>query len=65
MCFRPSAVAGNEPQVQTGTCPSCGQPVAASVGITAGECPYCGKPIPTDPKNDPSVVDPKKNAKIL
>ncbi len=65
MCFRPSAVAGSAPQVQTGTCPSCGQPVAASVGITSGECPYCGKPIPADPKNDPSVADPKKNTKIL
>ena len=65
MCFRPSALAGNEPQVQMGTCPSCGQPVAASVGITAGECPYCGKPIPTEPGGDAGVADPKKNAKIL
>lgn len=65
MCFRPSAVAGNEPQVQMGTCPSCGQPVAASVGITSGECPYCGKPIPVDPKSEAGIVDPAKNAKIL
>ena len=65
MCFRPSAVAGNEPQVQMGTCPSCGQPVAASVGITSGEVPYCYKPIPADPKNNAGGVDPKKNAKIL
>ena len=64
MCFRPSAVAGVSSQVQTGTCPSCGQPVAASVGITSGECPYCGKPIPTDPKNEPGA-DPAKNVKIL
>ena len=65
MCFRPSAVAGNEPQVQMGKCPSCGQPVAASVGITSGTCPHCGKPIPVDPKNEPGNVDPAKNVKIL
>ena len=65
MCFRPSAVAGSAPQVQMGTCPSCGQPVAASVGIMAGTCPHCGKPIPLDPKNEAGGVDPMKNAKIL
>jgi len=65
MCFRPSALAGNEPQVQMGTCPSCGQPVAASVGITSGECPYCRKPIPAKSTSDVGVVDPAKNAKIL
>lgn len=65
MCFRPSALAGNEPQVQMGTCPSCGQPVAASVGIVSGECPHCGKPIPTGPEGDKGVVDPTKNTKIL
>ena len=66
MCFRPSAVAGSEPQVQMGTCPSCGQPVAASVGITSGECPHCGKPIPV-PANNAGAggIDPMKNAKIL
>ena len=51
MCFRPSALASNEPQVQMGECPSCGQPVAASIGIISGECPYCGKPIPQEPKD--------------
>ncbi len=65
MCFRPSALAGNEPQVQLGTCPSCGQPVAASVGISAGECPHCHKPIPADPKSDATITDPIKNLKIL
>ena len=65
MCFRPSAMAANSPQVQSSTCPSCGQPVAASIGISAGNCPYCGKPIPTEPGSDAGVVDPKKNAKIL
>ena len=65
MCFRPSAVAGTEPQVQMGTCPSCGQPVAASVGITSGKCPYCDKPIPVDPKSDAGVADPVKSVKIL
>jgi len=65
MCFRPSAVAGNEPQVQIGTCPSCGLPVAASIGIASGECPHCGKPIPTEPKSDAGSADPAKNVKIL
>ena len=65
MCFRPSAAAANEPQVQLGTCPHCKQPVAASVGITSGKCPYCDKPIPADPKSDAGVVDPAKNVKIL
>ena len=65
MCFRPSAVAGTEPQGQMGTCPSCGQPVAASVGITSGKCPYCDKPIPVDPKSDAGAADPVKNVKIL
>ena len=65
MCFRPSAVAGNEPQVQMGTCPSCGQPVAASVGIVSGDCPHCGKPIPVEPTKEAGGVDPAKNAKIL
>ena len=65
MCFRPSAVAGSAPQVQTGTCPSCGQPVAASVGITSGKCPYCEKPIPADLGGDAGIADPAKNVKIL
>ena len=65
MCFRPSAFVGNEPQVQTGECPSCGMPVAASIGIESGTCPHCGKPIPTDPKSGGDVIDPAKNAKIL
>ena len=65
MCFRPSAAAANEPQVQTGFCPSCGQPVAASVGITSGECPHCHKPIPAEPATDAGTLDPAKNAKIL
>ena len=65
MCFRPSALAGNESQVQMGTCPSCGQPVAASVGIASGDCPHCGKPIPVEPTKEAGGVDPAKNAKIL
>ena len=65
MCFRPSAAVANEPQVQTGTCPSCGQPVAASVGITSGECPHCGKPIPIEPGSGAGTVDPAKSVKIL
>ena len=65
MCFRPSAMAAKEPQVQMGTCPSCGQPVAASVGITSGECPHCHKPIPKEPASNAGTVDTGKNAKIL
>ena len=65
MCFRPSPVAMNEPQVQMGTCPSCGQPVAASIGISSGKCPYCDKSIPTNPQSDAGDADPAKNAKIL
>lgn len=65
MCFRPSALVGNEPQVQTGTCPHCGQPVAASIGIVSGDCPHCGKPIPAEPQSDSGTVDPGKNTKIF
>ena len=65
MCFRPSALAGEEPQVQMGTCPSCGMPVAASVGIEAGVCPHCGKPIPSKPEGGAAPADPAKNTKIL
>lgn len=65
MCFRPSAVAGNSGnQVQMGTCPSCGQPVAASIGIMGGNCPHCGKPIPSEPQND-GAVRPDANVKII
>ena len=46
MCFRPSAAVANETQIQTGTCPTCGEPVAASVGITSGTCTHCKQPIP-------------------
>ncbi len=65
MCFRPSAMAAKEPMVQTGTCPSCGMPVAASVGIDSGECPHCHKPIPYEPKPDNGTADLGKNVKIL
>ena len=65
MCFRPSAMVANEPQVQMGTCPSCGQPVAASIGITSGECPHCHKPIPLEPASNAGSADLGKNAKIL
>lgn len=65
MCFRPSALAGNEPQVQMGECPHCGQPVAASVGIISGDCPHCGKPIPAEPVSDSGTIDPGKNTKIF
>lgn len=65
MCFRPSALAGEEPQVQMGTCPSCGMPVAASVGIKSGECPHCHKPIPQEPASGMGSSDSSKNTKIL
>ncbi|MBQ9002884.1 MAG: hypothetical protein IJ087_13620 [Eggerthellaceae bacterium] len=65
MCFRPSAVAGSaNNQVQTGTCPSCGAPVAASIGIDSGTCPNCGKPIPTEPPTNDGVQG-NANARIL
>ena len=65
MCFRPSPVAASEAQVQMGTCPNCGLPVAASVGIKSGKCPHCHEPIPADPKDGSGVANPQKNAKIL
>lgn len=64
MCFRPSAIVNNESQVQYGECPSCGQPVAASVGINSGTCPYCGNAIPTKPSTD-TVNHSDQNVKIL
>ena len=65
MCFRPSAVANNAGnQIQQGVCPSCGQPVAASIGIESGECPHCGKPIP-QVKNNNEILDPTKNVRVL
>ena len=65
MCFRPSALAANEPQVQMGTCPKCGQPVAASVGITSGTCPKCGGPIESKPAGNAGGFNPAKDVKIL
>lgn len=56
MCFRPSALIGEEPQVQTGTCPNCGLPIAASIGIISGECPHCHKPIPKEEKKENPVI---------
>lgn len=50
MCYRPSWVEGKAPDnVQSGTCPSCGMPVAAPVGVDSGTCPHCSKPIPLKP----------------
>ena len=63
MCFRPSALAGNEPQVQLGTCPHCGMPVAASIGINSGECPHCHKTI--DSKGGVGSINSASNVKIL
>jgi len=65
MCFRPSAVAGGESQVQTGTCPKCGAPVAASIGITSGTCPNCKQPITVESKGNAGTFDPAANAKIF
>ncbi len=66
MCFRPSAVAGNSGnQVQMGTFPSCGQPVAASIGIMGGDCPHCGKPIPVETQDATGSVDPLNDSKLF
>lgn len=66
MCFRPSAVAGQiGNQIQTGTCPKCGQPVAASIGITGGTCPHCNSPIPAESQESSEVPNPAKDVKIL
>jgi predicted RNA-binding Zn-ribbon protein involved in translation (DUF1610 family) len=47
MCFRPSAVDGvKKSNIQYSECPSCGQPVAANIGVTSGTCPHCGNAIP-------------------
>lgn len=65
MCFRPSAAVGNKTQLQTGTCPTCGEPVAASIGITSGTCPYCGKSIPADNLNEHSSNNSNHDVRIL
>ena len=66
MCFRPSAVAGGSGnQVQTGACPHCGQPIAASIGIITGTCPHCGKDIAPDTKDGAGTADLGTNAKIF
>lgn len=66
MCFRPSALAGNEPQVQTGTCPSCGMPVPTVAGVMPDTCPHCGKSIPPKVGNESGGADsPTQGTKIL
>lgn len=60
MCFRKSFVAMPTDQVQTGTCPSCGMPVAASIGIDSGICPHCGKPIVKESAILDNPVNPQK-----
>lgn len=61
MCYRKSFVEGSSDQIQTGTCPSCGMPVAAPIGVTSGICPHCNQPIPKDPPADgPADADKKK-----
>jgi|GEM_PF-885851 len=65
MCFRPSALNASGSQIETGTCPSCGQPVAADAGTTSGTCPYCGNPIPTNPTNEGDAQNPGNNPRIL
>ncbi|MBQ9042188.1 MAG: hypothetical protein IJ111_05165 [Eggerthellaceae bacterium] len=57
MCFRPSALTMDDSNIQKGTCPSCGMPVAAGEGVTAGTCPHCGKPIPIEVDNGPAGAD--------
>jgi len=65
MCFRPSAVDGTKNNnIQMGICESCGQPVAASIGITSGTCPHCGNVIPAKPSPSQSSHS-QHNVKIL
>ena len=67
MCFRPSALVGNSTgNIEVGTCPSCGQPVAASAGVTSGTCPHCGNAIPVDaPANPVSGGSGSADVRIL
>ena len=62
MCFRPSAIDGNKTNnIQMETCPSCGEPVAAS--ITSGTCPHCGNAIPAKTSTD--NIPSNSNVKII
>ena len=66
MCFRPSAVTGvSDGRVQTGECPTCGQPVAANAGVTSGTCPYCGNPIPVGTPSETATSDSSQNVRII
>ena len=63
MCFRPSPVDLKNSNLEHGTCPTCGMPVAANPGVESGTCPYCGDPIPPDAASEfPTVPD---NIRIL
>ena len=63
MCFRPSTAAYNS-NIQVGTCPNCGEPVAAEVGVTEGVCPYCKQFIPQDEQGEYGF-DPNQNYRVL
>ena len=66
MCFRPSAVDGvSDGSVQTGECPTCGQPVAAQPGVSSGTCPYCGNAIPTESPSQNATSDSSQNYRII
>lgn len=65
LCFRPSALTQDDSNVKTGTCPTCGMPVAAESSVTAGVCPYCGDPIPAAPPEDSGDLDSPGNVRIL
>ena len=54
----------NDNQIQSGTCPTCGAPVAASIGIDSGTCPNCGNPIPGEPATKDST-NGNANTRIL
>ena len=65
MCFRPSAVSQDSSNIQTGTCPTCGMPVAAEAGVTSGTCPHCGEAIPAAPTGGLGDADASQGKRIL
>ena len=65
MCFRPSPVSSSNDNINQGTCPTCGMPVAAEAGTTSGTCPYCGEPIPPNDSGQGGTPEDPKNVRIL
>ena len=65
MCFRPSALMQNNANIVTGTCPTCGMPVAGEAGVTSGTCPYCGNAIPAELSENINPLDPASDIRVL